>query len=181
MIELNGSATTSGDGIAFFAGAAGSTVRGLIINGFDTPGYSGMRIGALSVVAEGNYVGTNIAGTAAVPNDYGFAIDIAPQTASIRPSGLDRRRAQRHRRKQRRAGLCCGRPRHSDRGQLHRSRSGRDDCFGRRDGRSRHHRLQLEQFDHRERYRDCSDEHMATRRPRRTGDNDRRATTSAPM
>ncbi len=65
MIELDGqSAGVNADGIRFSAG--GSIVRGLVINRFDRSGVRLMDNGGNRV--EGNYLGTNVAGTVALGN-----------------------------------------------------------------------------------------------------------------
>ncbi len=66
LIELKGNGLNA-DGLALQGG--GSTVRGLIINGFDQYGIS--LTGAGGNVIQGNYIGTNAAGTAAVLNKNG--------------------------------------------------------------------------------------------------------------
>ena len=79
VIALNGANAVSGApsphidlvGINIF-NASNVTVRGLILNGW---GYGGIGIlnGSNNVI-EGNFIGTNAAGTAAVPNLYGVII-----------------------------------------------------------------------------------------------------------
>ena len=64
IVELNGTATPGGDGLTINAG--GSTVRGLVINRFKGSGISAS--GAGNNVIEGNFIGTNATGTAALPN-----------------------------------------------------------------------------------------------------------------
>ena len=65
VIELSGRwAGANSDGLKITAG--GSTVRGLVINGFDGDGVD--ISGAGGNVVAGNYIGTNVAGTAAVSN-----------------------------------------------------------------------------------------------------------------
>lgn len=66
-VELNGtSAGSSSNGVNIIPGGSGSTVRGLVINKFGNHGVSlsnGNRI-------EGNFIGTNAAGSAALPNTH---------------------------------------------------------------------------------------------------------------
>jgi uncharacterized repeat protein (TIGR01451 family) len=74
LIELNGAATPSGNGLIILAGP--STVRGLVINRFKTSGIA--LTGGSGHTVQGNYIGTNAAGTAAAPNSiYGIAVEVA--------------------------------------------------------------------------------------------------------
>ena len=66
LIELNGTAT--GAGVNGLTIAAPTTVRGLVINRFAGHGIQVSVGGATSVIA-GNYVGTNVAGSAALGNN----------------------------------------------------------------------------------------------------------------
>lgn len=68
-IELRGS-PSSGNGLVIDAG--NSTIRGLVINGYNN-GIQ-LRIGGNNLIA-GNFIGTNSAGTAARANNYGIRID----------------------------------------------------------------------------------------------------------
>jgi len=63
LIEIRGSAV--GDGLKISGG--GSTVRGLIVNGFSGDGIFISNLGAN--VIEGNYIGLNADGSEAVPNE----------------------------------------------------------------------------------------------------------------
>ncbi len=76
LIELHGTAS-SGDGLN--VGVGGSTLRGLVINGFSRVSGNGeaITIGAAGdgVVIEGNFIGTDAAGMAAVPNE-GHGVDV---------------------------------------------------------------------------------------------------------
>lgn len=63
LIELNGS-TASGGGLLFNTGAAGSTVRGLVINRFS----DGIDLFSSNCVVEGNFIGTDPTGTIARGN-----------------------------------------------------------------------------------------------------------------
>lgn len=65
LIEVRGT-STMGDGLRITAG--GSTVRGLIINGFGSDGISLTTSG--NNVIEGNYIGVNAEGSEAVPNAH---------------------------------------------------------------------------------------------------------------
>lgn len=70
VIRLNGSGLGAGDDGLYFAGgatgSAGSEIRGLVISNF--PG-DGIILDADNVVIQGNYIGTNPAGTAAEGNE----------------------------------------------------------------------------------------------------------------
>ena len=75
VIVLNGSALSGGNGLQVGGGA--TTVRGLVINGF--PGSGITLSGADGNVVEGNFIGTDAAGTTAIPNGTGgggLGIDI---------------------------------------------------------------------------------------------------------
>ena len=64
IVELNGSKSAVR---AFFVNAPGSTIRGLVINGFSTGGIFVGASGAGSHV-EGCYIGTDVTGKIAIPN-----------------------------------------------------------------------------------------------------------------
>lgn len=67
QIVVNGaSAGAASSGLTLAAGSTGSTVRGLNIQGFDG---NGIEILSGSNAITGNFIGTNAAGTAAVPNN----------------------------------------------------------------------------------------------------------------
>ncbi|MCK5066204.1 MAG: Ig-like domain-containing protein [Bacteroidales bacterium] len=74
MVELNGGSISGGDfqhGLVIIED--GSTIRGLVINGFDQTGI--IIEGSDGNVIEGNYIGTNINGITPIPNaDYGILI-----------------------------------------------------------------------------------------------------------
>jgi hypothetical protein len=67
VIVLNGSALSGGNGLQVAGGA--TTVRGLVINGFPVSGIT--LTGADGNVVEGNFIGTDAGGTAAIPNGTG--------------------------------------------------------------------------------------------------------------
>ncbi|MEO8611820.1 MAG: choice-of-anchor Q domain-containing protein [Chloroflexota bacterium] len=76
VIELNGANAVNPNPITHvginMVGASNSIVRGLVINGWS---YSGVGIlGGSNNAIEGNFIGTNASGTAAVPNLYGVII-----------------------------------------------------------------------------------------------------------
>lgn len=65
QIVLNGAlAPTGSNGLTLMTGA--STVEGLVINGFDG---NGIEIMSGGNIVRGNFIGTNAAGTAAIPNN----------------------------------------------------------------------------------------------------------------
>ena len=71
LIELSGaSAGPAANGLAI--GAGNSSVRGVTINGFSAAGIE--LSGSGGNIVESNYIGTNAAGTAAVPNNQGIVI-----------------------------------------------------------------------------------------------------------
>ena len=77
-IEIDGSALTTGDGLALPAGC-GIAVRGLVLNGFPQSAVS-LRDPFDSTcrqftVIEKNYIGTDPTGTRAVPNERGIVAD----------------------------------------------------------------------------------------------------------
>ncbi len=72
MIELRSDVAGSADGLTVGAGADGSTIQGLVLNNFATAIV--LQVDNNTVV--GNYIGTNIAGSAALPNfDKGIVVD----------------------------------------------------------------------------------------------------------
>ena len=74
LIVLNGSASGGGvSGLQFAAGSDGSIVRGLVIQQFATAGID--IKGANRIAVAGNYVGTDVHGTAKVGNGIGVFID----------------------------------------------------------------------------------------------------------
>jgi Ca2+-binding RTX toxin-like protein len=74
IIVLNGaSAGSSAAGVTIVAGGSGSAVRGFVVNGFAQDGID--LDGASNTTVEGNFIGTNAAGTANVAN-AGEGVDI---------------------------------------------------------------------------------------------------------
>jgi Cadherin domain len=65
LIELRGNGTAGVDGLFLLPGSDGSTIRGLVINGF---GNNGIEILSNSNLIVGNYIGTNATGTSAISN-----------------------------------------------------------------------------------------------------------------
>ena len=78
LIELDGTNVDVANGLSVAAGAEGSTIRGLVINRF-TP-YAGILIDTNNVTIEGNYLGTNPAGDAALGNGDGVFADGGTET-----------------------------------------------------------------------------------------------------
>ena len=75
VIELNGTNVTAGgagtrDGLRF--AGAGSTVRGLIIDRFTS---DGIQVDGNNTTIQGNYIGTNAAGSAAAANGTGINVN----------------------------------------------------------------------------------------------------------
>jgi hypothetical protein len=68
MIELNGSAAGSADGLEIGAGGSGSVIKGLVINRFSNQGIDVLSDAPTNVKIEGNFVGTDASGTTALPN-----------------------------------------------------------------------------------------------------------------
>jgi hypothetical protein len=76
-IVLSGANIPTAVGLTITAG--GSTVRGLVVNGFSAG--TGIELdGAGNDVLENNYVGTNASGTAAVPNQTGILMNSGSNT-----------------------------------------------------------------------------------------------------
>jgi len=80
LIELNGAAIPNccQPGLKFANGSSGSAVKGLVINGFKG---NAILIASDNVVVEGNFLGTNPSGTAAIGNLLD-AINIQPGGAN---------------------------------------------------------------------------------------------------
>jgi CSLREA domain-containing protein len=72
IIELNGSGSVAN---GLIITAASSTVRGLIINRFSAEGILIQGAGATGNLVQGNYIGTNAAGAAALANTIGIRVD----------------------------------------------------------------------------------------------------------
>jgi CSLREA domain-containing protein len=68
MIELNGGAAGAADGLEVGAGGSGSVIKGLVVNRFANQGIEVLFDGPTNVRIEGNFVGTDASGTAALPN-----------------------------------------------------------------------------------------------------------------
>ncbi|MCB0057870.1 MAG: right-handed parallel beta-helix repeat-containing protein, partial [Caldilineaceae bacterium] len=84
LIQLSGANVPGAAALTFGSGADGSSVRGLVIN--DGFGVGIAVSGAPGVVIQGNYIGTDAAGTTAVPNgafglvNAGIYVDNTPNT-----------------------------------------------------------------------------------------------------
>lgn len=75
IVEINGAAATINPRALQFGSTAGSSVmRGFVINRFSGNGIV-LDSGSSGILIEGNYIGTNIAGTAASPNGTAANID----------------------------------------------------------------------------------------------------------
>jgi len=72
IIELNGTAATGNDGLLL--NATGCTVQGLVINRFLT---AGIGVIANGNIVRGNFIGTNLAGTAGLANHTGIGLNTA--------------------------------------------------------------------------------------------------------
>ena len=77
IVVLSGNGQQA-DGLTLFGGQ--SRVRGLVVNGFRG---AGLRVGAAGAVVEGNYLGTDAAGAAAVGNGVGVIVDVGGPGALI--------------------------------------------------------------------------------------------------
>jgi len=77
LIELNG-AKAGPDAVGLLLFHGNTTIRGLIINGFSGPAIDMENFSGNDI--EGNFIGTNAAGTAAVANHDGMRINVASQT-----------------------------------------------------------------------------------------------------
>ena len=89
QIELNGD--NAGDVSALSITSSGSAIRGLIINGFDsrlsTTSGAGITLtgpGATNNLIEGNFIGTNAAGTSALSNEVGIHIGAGASNNTLR-------------------------------------------------------------------------------------------------
>lgn len=76
IIELNGaSAGINADGLVLSATAGGSTVRGLVINRFSNSSGTGIYLQSNNNVIQGNFIGTDVSGTADLGNSYGIEVE----------------------------------------------------------------------------------------------------------
>ena len=76
QIVINGASQTGGSGLTVLA--ASTTIRGLVVNGFKG---TGIDLSASSCIIEGNFIGTNAAGTAAQGNfEPGITINQSANT-----------------------------------------------------------------------------------------------------
>ena len=75
LIQIDGSlAGGNVDGLTFDSGASGSTIKGLIISDFTGNQYGILVNGATNMTIQGNWIGTNAAGTAAAGNGNGIQL-----------------------------------------------------------------------------------------------------------
>jgi hypothetical protein len=76
LVELSGQAAGPGTfGLSFDAGSAGSSVKGLVIHSFGAAAILITR--TQNVTVQGNFIGTNPAGTSARPNLTGVSVQSA--------------------------------------------------------------------------------------------------------
>ncbi len=91
LIELDGAGVSAGPtdgGIELFAGAPGSRIRGLVLNGFQT---NAIGVYGLGNRITGNYIGTSAAGTAADGNrEAGIYLQDASSTTIGGPDAPER-------------------------------------------------------------------------------------------
>lgn len=73
LVELNGDNAGVSDGLGFFSNSNNSTIKGLVINGFDQGNAIFMLVD--NIVIRGNYIGANPAGNSAKPNVVGVNTD----------------------------------------------------------------------------------------------------------
>jgi endo-1,4-beta-mannosidase/plastocyanin len=73
-VILDGSMSTGSEGLVLAAGAATSSVDGLVISGFDA---AGIDIRADDASVTGSFIGTDLTGTHARPNGLGVLVDAA--------------------------------------------------------------------------------------------------------
>jgi hypothetical protein len=81
VIQIDGSSISEGIGLIVLS--SNNLIKGLAINNYDSCGIRFGGSGATFNVAEGNYIGTDPAGIAAVPNQYGVCINEGAQTNVI--------------------------------------------------------------------------------------------------
>ena len=70
LIEINGSGAGATNGLT--VDGNNSTIRGLVINNFSSPGQSGIAIGSDNLTLQGNYIGTEPDGMTAADNEGGI-------------------------------------------------------------------------------------------------------------
>lgn len=81
MIELDGSGTSNQSGLYFSSNSDSSRVSGLCINSFDDGIHLFISQG---VQIDGNYIGTDVTGTSALPNTYcGIEIEQSSSDGAI--------------------------------------------------------------------------------------------------
>lgn len=78
LIELNGT-SYPGNADALIITFGSSTVRGFVINRFSSSAAVTLRTNGTNII-EGNFFGTNLAGTAAQPNEWGIVIETNDNT-----------------------------------------------------------------------------------------------------
>ena len=73
-IVIDGNKVFGAAGLRFLSGSANSLVKGLVINDVD-PGSAAIEVRSANVAIEGNFIGTDAAGTNAVPTGLGILIN----------------------------------------------------------------------------------------------------------
>ena len=90
VIELEGSGAGAAHGLGFAAGSTPSTVQGLVINRFSAQGIL-TPVGGGTVTIRGNFIGTNLAGTAAGPGNGSHGVELnTPGNLVGGPAAADR-------------------------------------------------------------------------------------------
>ena len=86
QVVINGAGVAASDVAGLFITSSDTTVEGLVVNGFNNSNDVGIAIsgtGATGNVVSGDFIGTNAAGTAAVPNAGGVAIENGAQYNTV--------------------------------------------------------------------------------------------------
>jgi hypothetical protein len=86
-VVISGSNIPGANGLSLISGGAGSTIRGLVINGFNNGIFSQSSNGN---TVRGCFLGVNAAGTAKAPNNFGIEADFSNNFALGGPAPADR-------------------------------------------------------------------------------------------
>ncbi len=86
-IVISGTNVPGANGLTIVAGGAGSTIRGLVINGFNNGIFSQSSNGN---TVRGCFIGVNAAGTVKAPNNFGIEADFSNNFALGGPAPADR-------------------------------------------------------------------------------------------
>ena len=82
LIELDGTnAGATASGLTISATAPGCTIKGLVVNRFSGDFESGIAVFSSNVKIEGNFLGSNAGGTAALGNSVGISFNFCQRTA----------------------------------------------------------------------------------------------------